>query len=69
MDGFGVNTFILQNKEGKEVYVKFNWKTEEGAFLKTRIIKAQTCQPRGMQCPSIQYIQTEGLHCRCKVHE
>jgi catalase len=27
MDGFGVNTFILQNKE-KETYVKFNWKSK-----------------------------------------
>ena len=40
MDGFGVNTFILQNKEGKEVYVKFNWKTEEGAFSYTPSSKA-----------------------------
>ena len=31
MDGFGVNTFILQNGE-KETYVKFNWKSKaEGA--------------------------------------
>ena len=71
MDGFGVNTFILQNKEGKEVYVKFNWKTEEGAFsyTPTRQSPARLLIHEGSQCPSTQYLRMWDLHCRCQVHD
>lgn len=31
MDGFGVHTFKLINKAGKETLVKFHWKTQQGA--------------------------------------
>lgn len=31
MDGFGVHTFKLINKAGKETLVKFHWKTKQGA--------------------------------------
>ena len=31
MDGFGVHTFKLINKAGKETFVKFHWKTKQGA--------------------------------------
>ena len=31
MDGFGVHTFKLLNKAGKETLVKFHWKTQQGA--------------------------------------
>ncbi len=30
MEGYGVNTFTLINAEGKETYVKFHWRPEEG---------------------------------------
>ena len=30
MDGFGVHTFVLANKEGKQTYVKFTWKNNQG---------------------------------------
>lgn len=30
MDGFGVHTFKLINKAGKETFVKFHWKTQQG---------------------------------------
>mmetsp|Transcript_2711 Transcript_2711/g.8022 ORF Transcript_2711/g.8022 Transcript_2711/m.8022 type:complete len:493 (+) Transcript_2711:157-1635(+) len=30
MDGFGVHTFKLINRAGKETYVKFHWKTKQG---------------------------------------
>ena len=31
MDGFGVHTYKLINRAGKETYVKFHWKTKQGA--------------------------------------
>ena len=33
MDGFGVHTFELINKAGKETLVKFHWKTSQGTRL------------------------------------
>jgi catalase len=30
MDGFGVHTYKLINRAGKETYVKFHWKTKQG---------------------------------------
>lgn len=30
MDGFGVNTYIWVNKEGKRKYIKYHWKTKQG---------------------------------------
>ena len=35
MDGFGVHTFKLINKAGKETLVKFHWKTQQGALFYT----------------------------------
>ena len=31
MDGAGVHTFKLVNKAGRDTYVKFHWKTKQGA--------------------------------------
>jgi catalase len=30
MPGFGVHTFKMINEAGKETYVKFHWKTQQG---------------------------------------
>ena len=39
MDGFGVHTFKLINKAGKETFVKFHWKTQQGVPDKLNIRK------------------------------
>lgn len=33
MEGFGVHTYTLINKEGKVTYVKFHWQPTCGALL------------------------------------
>ena len=35
MEGFGVHTFKMANKEGKETYVKFHWKPTCGVKVLT----------------------------------
>ena len=45
MDGFGVNTYKLVNREGEAVLVKYHWKTKQG-------IKSLTQeQASGIGCP------------------
>ena len=55
MDGFGVHTFKLINKAGKETLVKFHWKTKQGA----RTYLSSNLQPRSgrAQCHQRVHLQ------------
>jgi catalase len=41
MDGFGVHTYKLINRAGKETYVKFHWKTKQGVCFSA--LNAMSC--------------------------
>ncbi len=32
LEGYGVNTYVLINKDGKETYVKFHFRPRDGAY-------------------------------------
>lgn len=43
MDGFGVHTYKLINRAGKETYVKFHWKTKQGACSSPALVAVMCC--------------------------
>ncbi|CAL5227866.1 g10902 [Coccomyxa viridis] len=47
MEGYGVNTFTLINAEGKETYVKFHWRPEEGKHRGTKFMTDDEAQNIG----------------------
>lgn len=48
MEGFGIHTFVLINKEGKETYCKFKWEPKAGVKIMTdeEAVKAGTANNR-----------------------
>ncbi len=55
MEGFGVHTFKLVNKEGRETYCKFHWKPKCGE----RLARLQVLSMMGFM---------HGRPCTCKLH-
>jgi Catalase len=53
MDGFGVHTYKLINRAGKETYVKFHWKTKQGACLQALFtVLCCAAHTHRKRCPS-----------------